>query len=67
MYTFGSDEEFIDYLSGNIINTNEAAGLLGCSRQYVDKIARQGKLRTVKTYPTNKLFLRSDVLKWLKR
>ena len=61
IYIFNTEQELLDYLSINIINTNEAAEMLGCTRQYIDKLVKQGKLRTIKIYPTNKLFMKSDV------
>ena len=55
--------DFRFFASERIINSLEAAEILGCSRQYVSELVKTGKLEPVKTSEKNTLFLKSDVLK----
>lgn len=55
-------EDFALFAAHGLVGTSGAAEILGCSRQYVDELARSGQLRTVKVDTRNKLFLKSEVL-----
>lgn len=61
-----SAEDFICYASQRVINTSEAADILGCSRQNIDDLTKRGKLHPIKVTAQSKLFLKSEVLqrKW---
>ena len=52
--------------SDEILNlTQEAAVLLGCSRQYINELVKSGKLRPIKSSEKSTLFWKSDLLKRL--
>ena len=56
-----SGRDFKDFAGGNLVSTSEAAGILGCSRQYVDELVRKERLHPVKTLAKDRLFLRQEV------
>lgn len=56
-----STEDFISFTQHEIVNTNEVADMLGCTRQNVVAAIKSGHIRPIKTYQRTKLFLRSDV------
>ena len=58
-----SIEDFVSFAKYEIINTNEAADILGCTRQNVAAAIKSGHIKPIKTYQRTKLFLRSDVAK----
>lgn len=66
MYNFNSKEEFLNWLQSNIINTNEAAEILGCSRQNIDDLVKRNKLIPIRVFPRDRVFLKEDVLARLK-
>lgn len=45
----------------NIITTMEVAEILGCSRQYIDKLVKDGKLEVFKQTKRDKLFWKDDI------
>lgn len=59
-------EDFINFISHRVVNTSEAADILGCSRQNIDDLIRRDKLHPIKISPQGKLFLKSEILerKW---
>jgi len=59
-------EDFRRFISCRIVNTMEAAELLGCSKQNIEDLIRRDKLHPVKINARNKLFLKSEILqrKW---
>ena len=61
-----SMEDFIAFARERVVNTQEAAELLDCSRQYISELVRNGKLHPVKASEKNTLFLKSEILmrKW---
>jgi len=67
MYQFNSKNELFKFLSGNIINTNEATKILNCTRQNIDDLVRRGKLTPIKVFPRDRLFLKEDVITRLNR
>lgn len=67
MYQFDSKEELFKFLSNNVINTNEAAKILGCSRQNIDDLVKRGKLIPIKVFPRDRLFLKEDITARLNR
>lgn len=64
-YEFKNDEELKLFINENIITTMEAAALLNCSRQNIDKMVPD-KINPVKQTQRDKLFLKSDILARLK-
>ncbi len=56
-------EDFRAFAAQRIINTSEAAQILGCSRQNINDLIKRGKLRPVKATPRSTLLLKSEVLK----
>ena len=60
-----SYEEFVCCIRNGLVNTAEAAQILGCSRQNIDDLARRGKLAPVKKTAKDRLFLAGDIRKRL--
>lgn len=60
-------EDFRMFVAQRVVNTAEAAQLLGCSKQNVDDLVRRGKLHPVKESAKSKLFLKSEIIQrsWL--
>ena len=56
-----SMEDFVSFTQHEIVNTNEVADMLGCTRQNVAAAIKSGHIHPVKSYQRTKLFLRSDV------
>lgn len=50
------------YLSGSLVNSEEAAKILNCSRQNIDDLVKRGKLIPVKYGANGNIFLKSDVM-----
>lgn len=46
-----------------VVNSVEAAEILGCSRQYVNELTAKGKLMPIKSDAKTTLYLRSEVLR----
>ncbi|BBH19814.1 hypothetical protein Back11_11590 [Paenibacillus baekrokdamisoli] len=63
MYTFNSKEELAEWISRELIGTNEAMEIMDCSRQNIHLFVKNGKLVPVKDSGKERLFFRSDVLK----
>lgn len=64
--TFETKEDFFNFLSENIINTNEACEILGCKRQNIADLVERHKLTAVKSFPRDRIFLKEDILERLK-
>ena len=58
-----SPDDFKRFASERIVNTAEAAGILGCSRQYINELVRKGELHPIKATEKNTLFLKSEIIK----
>ena len=60
-------EDFRAFVAQRVVNTAEAAQLLGCSKQNVDDLVRRGKLHPVKESAKSKFFLKSEIIQrsWL--
>ena len=54
-------QELLDCFNDRIISTTKASELLGCTRQYINQLDRQGKLKNVREEGNMKFYLRSDV------
>ena len=62
-----SVRDFKEFAGGNLVSTSEAAGLMGCTRQYVDELVRRDKLHPVKTLAKDRLFLRQEIYSRIRR
>jgi predicted DNA-binding transcriptional regulator AlpA len=62
LYSFDTKEALLSYLKDNIINSAEAAEILGCSRQNIDDLVKRNKLKPIRVLPRDRLFLKKDVL-----
>ncbi len=58
-----SKDDFLTFVSKRVVNTSEAAEILGCSRQNIEDLIKRGKLKAIKESGKNKLFLKSDIEK----
>jgi len=66
LYNKGEDinisiEDFVSFAKHNFISTNEASNILKCSRQNIDDLIKRDKLHPIKTFPSVKIFLKSEV------
>ena len=52
-------------MNEEILNTTDVTQMLGCSRQYLFKLVKMAKLNPIKVMQKDKLFLKSDIEKWL--
>ena len=57
--------EFITFAVQGVVNSIEAADLLGCSRQNIDDLTKRGKLCPIKMSGKNTLYLKAEILKRL--
>ncbi|MDU4960222.1 MAG: helix-turn-helix domain-containing protein [Sporomusaceae bacterium] len=57
-----TNEELRAFIAEKIVNTAEAAELLGCSRQNIADLVKRGKLQPVKEMQKDRLFLKEDIL-----
>ncbi|WP_242663023.1 helix-turn-helix domain-containing protein [Clostridium acetobutylicum] len=64
--SFETKDDFLNFLSDNILNTNEACEILGCKRQNIADLVERHKLTAVKTFPRDRIFLKDDILERLK-
>ena len=53
--------DFFSFVNLNLVTTNEATEILGCSRQNIEDLIRRGKLHPAKVLAKGKLFLRSEI------
>ena len=61
-YEFNSNEELKQFIAENVITTMEAAEILECSRQNIDRLVSIGKLVPIKQTQRDKLFFKADIL-----
>lgn len=54
-------EDIVGFSKNRVIDTSEAAQLLGCTRQYINQLVNQKKLIPIKKVTNNYLFRRSDI------
>ena len=50
------------YMADILVNSEEAAAILDCSRQNIDDLVKRGKLTPLKTGANGNIFLKNDVL-----
>lgn len=58
-----SMSDFKDFAEHRVVNSSEAAELLGCSRQNINDLVKRGKLHPLKSNPKSTLFLKSEIMK----
>lgn len=56
-------DDFRNFAAHRIINAEEAAEILGCSRQNIRDLTKRGKLHPVKSTNKSTLYLKSEILK----
>ena len=56
-----SMDDLRSFISNRVVNTAEAAEMLGCSRQNIDDLIKRGKLHPVREDARNKLFLKNEI------
>jgi hypothetical protein len=66
-YLIKTKEDIEIFLKEEIVNTNTAKEILGCSRQYKHELYKKEKLNPVMILEKDKLFLKEDVLKFKKK
>ena len=62
-----SRERIKEIAENYILNSAEASELLGCSRQYINKLVQQGKLTPIKSTKRDYLYYRPDVESFKKK
>lgn len=55
--------DFQSFAVQRVVNVAEAAEILGCSRQNIDYLTKNGKLHPIKLSGKNTLYLKSEILK----
>ncbi len=63
---FESRDDLIKFIQEELIDTSEAAQILGCSRQNISDLIKRGKLKPVKILRQERVFFRADILARLK-
>ena len=64
MLMFESGEELTEYIRAELLCSSEAVTLLMCSTHYINRLVKHGVLVPVITSNREKMFWRSDVLKF---
>lgn len=60
-------EDFYGFVQRNLVNSAEAADILGCSRQNIEKLIDSGRLHPIKRFSKSTLLLRAEVERWKER
>jgi len=53
--------DFCSLIANRVVNSTEAAEMLGCSRQNIDDLTKRGKLHPVRVNTRNTLFLKNEI------
>ena len=66
MYEAGEEtniklEDMIDFVTNRLVDTTEATNILGCSRQYLNQMVKEGKITPLRNESNNRLFLLSEI------
>lgn len=66
LHTVGTEsqvtyEDMMSFVSSRVIDTTKAASMLGCSRQYINQLVKQGRLNPLLSESNNRLFLLSEI------
>lgn len=59
-------DDFISFIANRVVNSAEAAEILGCSRQNIDDLTRRGMLHPVRKDTRNKLYMKNEVQQRIK-
>ena len=62
-----SAEDFYTFVKYRIVNSAEAADILGCSRQNIDDLTRRGRLHPIRIDSKNRLYLRNEIIQRRKK
>lgn len=54
-------DDLLAFVTNRLVDTTETAGLLNCSRQYINQLSAEEKLVPVKRGSNNNLFLKCDI------
>ncbi|KSU88920.1 transcriptional regulator [Priestia veravalensis] len=55
-------EQLVQFLASEVVTTSDAIEILGVSRQYVNKLVKNGTINPIRESSKEKLFLKSDIL-----
>ena len=55
-------DDFSCFVKYGVVNTNEAASIMKCTRQNIESVVKRDRIHPVKKYKRTKLFLRSDFI-----
>ncbi|MGN1142354.1 MAG: hypothetical protein ACI4TF_14240 [Oliverpabstia sp.] len=58
-------DDLICFVRNQLVNSAEAAEILGCTRQYVNELTAKGKLKPLKSDAKTTLYLKSEVVQRL--
>ena len=56
-------EDLVSIVNNGMVNSAEAAQMLGCSRQNIEDLIKRDKIQPIQVKEKNKLFFRDDILK----
>ncbi|MBK5489739.1 DNA-binding protein [Bacillus wiedmannii] len=62
MFNFETKEQLTKFIQDEILNSSEALDILGCSRQYLNKLIKEEKLIPIKETTRDRLFYKQDIL-----
>lgn len=62
MFKFETKEQLTKFIQDEILNSSEALDILGCSRQYLNKLVKEAKITPIKETTRDKLFYKQDIL-----
>ncbi|MCR5279707.1 MAG: DUF2442 domain-containing protein [Lachnospiraceae bacterium] len=54
-------EDVLSFMNERLVDTSGACSLLGCSRQYINQLVREGKLEPIRAGLNNNLFSKADI------
>ncbi len=54
-------EDFTSFVTNRVVNSAEAADMLGCSRQNIDDLTKRGKLHPIRQDARNKLYMKNEI------
>ena len=57
-----SASDFQSFISHSVVNVAEAAEILGCSRQNVEYLTKNGKLHPIKSSAKSTFYLKSEIM-----
>ena len=60
-------DDFISFIANRVVNTSEAAEMLGCSRQNIDDLTKRGTLHPIREDARNKLYLKNEIQQRIKK